>query len=457
MDDEIVMITSPLLQANRAPSADPIARLTPLLLVVYSYLLLPPEVAINLAGLNLPSYRIALLIAAIPSLIRIISSGGPRINLIDVAMIFLSFWVILSFATIYGVRSGLLRGFAIIVDTGFPYLVARACVGSFKDLRYFLLLSLPGFLFAGSALTIESLSGQLWLRPAFASVLGNVPHYSAGEPAGDLVVREETRLGLLRAYGPFSHPILAGVVMASILPLYYFSGLRSWPYLTGVAASLSAFFSLSSAAILGLLIAGGAMIIDWGKRFVPKLSWWTIASLLALLIWALHVASTSGIIAVVGRLTLSPGTAGYRMLIWEHASTSVASHPWFGIGYQSWARPSWMGESVDAHFLYLALRHGLAVPLVLLAAIAFAMVRLGMLAPWVNPVDRRLVIGINIALFMFLVMGQTVTYFGSTSLAFMVVIAFAAMAVDEGLRQQAAARVWSRACHRSTHRSPEPV
>jgi O-antigen ligase len=227
-------------------------------------------------------------------------------------------------------------------------------------------------------------------------------------------------------------------MMIGFLPLYYFSGLRSWPFIAGVLIALTGFFSLSSAAFLALILAFGLIAIYHLKAYIPKVSWWTISGLLILLVWTLHMVSQSGIIWVIARLTLTPNTALYRILIWEKGSVSVAKHPWFGIGYRQWERPAWMGESVDAHFLLLAMRHGLVVPIVLMAAIIYGIIRLGTVIPYLQPKDRTFCIGINICVIIFLVVGQTVNYFGSANLVWMAVIAFLASTVSWGDAQMQA-------------------
>lgn len=404
--------------------------LLPILLVFYSLLLLPPEVEFSVFGANFPSYRIASLMMAVPALWITLKSKGGSPNFMDVLIAIMAFWILLSFTMNYGFESGIIRGAGIVIDTALPYFITRACIKSLNDLRYFLLLCLPALIFAGGMLALESLSGRLLLRPAFASIFGSIDAFAGGESTGTLSLRNEYRLGLLRAYGPFPHPILAGAVMVGFLPLYYFSGLKSWPYIIGITIALTGFFALSSAAFLAIILGFGAILIYHVKPYIPKISWWTITGLFVLLVWTLHMATKNGIISVISRLTLTPHTADYRTLIWEFGSISVAKYPWFGLGYKQWERLSWMGESVDAHFLVLAMRYGLIVPVLLLVALAYGMIKLGMIAPYLATKDRAFAVGINISLIIFIMVGQTVNYFGSTNLVFMTIVGFLASAVS---------------------------
>jgi O-antigen ligase len=409
-----------------------VSHLLPLLLVFYSFLILPPEVEFSVFGVNFPAYRVALLLVSMPALWASMRDGVGSLQFMDAAVAIVGFWTMVSFTVIYGFEVGMVRGAGITIDTVLPYFITRTVIRSLDDLRYFLVLCLPGLIFAGAVLAIESLGGRIMLRPAFTSVFGPMDSFVAGEASGSIAVSTEFRMGMLRAVGPFPHPILAGIMMIGFLPLYYFSGLRSWPFFAGVLITLTGFFSLSSAAFLSLILAVGLIAIYHLKAYIPKISWWAITAMLSMAIWVLHMASNNGIIAVIARLTFTPQTSYYRISIWEFGSASVAKHPWFGIGYGYWDRPKWMLESVDAHFLLLAMRHGLVVPIMLLAAIIFGLIRLGMIIPYLHPKDRSFCIGLNICMIIFVLVGQTVNYFGSANLMLMAVIAFVASIVSWG-------------------------
>lgn len=411
--------------APRASIMPAISTVLPLASLFYSFLIFSPEVAINLVGINLPAYRITLFLLAIPSVVILSKRTGGRPNFIDIAVGLASFWILVSFVVTYGSQEGLVRGGGIVVDTALSYLVGRASIARLNDVRMLLMVLLPGLMFAGFFLVMESLSGSLLLRPTFASLFGTVSSsVTDGGTATRLVT--ETRLGLLRAYGPFAHPILAGVFMISFLPLFYFSGLRSWPFYAGLAVALTGFFSLSSATFLCLMVAIGAISIDHFKQYFPKLTWWTITSMMSVAVFVAHFASQNGIVSVLSRLTLTPHTAQYRVLIWEYGLQTIELHPWFGIGYRSWERLWWMHDSVDAHFLLLGMRHGVLVPVLLVLAIVYGVIRLGFLAPRLKRADRNLLIGVNVSIILLFLVGQTVAFFGSGTIGFMAFLAILA-------------------------------
>lgn len=402
-----------------------IANVLPLAALFYSFLIFSPEVAINPIGINLPAYRLMLFLLAIPSVIILAKRTGSRPNFIDISVGVASSWILVSFVVTYGTQDGLVRGGGIVVDTALSYLVARASVARLNDVRMLLIVLLPGLMFAGFWLVMESLSGSLLIRPTYASIFGSSSSSVTDDGTATRLVTE-TRLGLLRAYGPFAHPILAGIFMISFLPLYYFSGLRSWPFYAGLAVALTGFFSLSSATFLCLMVAIGAITIDHTKQYFPKLNWWTITSMMSAAVFVAHFASQNGIVSVLARLTLTPHTAQYRILIWEYGLQTIERNPWFGIGYRSWERLWWMHDSVDAHFLLLGMRHGVIVPILLVLAIGYGVIRLGLLAPQLKRGDRNLLIGLNISIILLFVVGQTVAFFGSGTIAFMAFLAILA-------------------------------
>src|SRR3546814_12660648 len=101
-----------------------------------------------------------------------------------------------------------------------------------------------------------------------ASIFGALPFYYGGEEVAELTLDPSFRFGLLRAAGPFSHAILAGLFFASLLPVYALSGVTGWPIKVGWMSSLAGVLSWSSAAILGLLVGDALVAYDWFQKRV---------------------------------------------------------------------------------------------------------------------------------------------------------------------------------------------
>lgn len=402
----------------------------PLVVILVSFVIFPPEARLSVSGLNLPLYRlgtIAFLFWALMTFAR----NRVRFGLVDALVLGCSAWIAISFFEVYGSARGTYSGVANWLDVAGAYLVARAAVRSPDDLRLVLrLIALP-LLLSGLMLLVESLDGDLIVRPAAARIFGTLPSYYGGVADGQLVLNREYRLGgFLRAFGVFSHPILAGSILASSIPLYWFGGLERRYRLMGVAAGLLGFFSLSSAALIAIALSIALIAADFLRSRVRGASWWTVSTVAVLVAASLQLASQNGLINVIIRNTFDPSTASYRLTIWKYGLLAVRENPWFGIGYEVYNRPrnQLPSASVDAHFLALALSSGIIAAYALLAATIAAMLKLGFAvsAGRGRGRDRDLLFAVNAALVILFFASMTVTFYNEARVWFMVVIALAA-------------------------------
>jgi O-antigen ligase len=213
------------------------------------------------------------------------------------------------------------------------------------------------------------------------------------------------------------------VFLAGLMPLYYFSRLRGWPWLVGMASGLGAIFTFSSAAFLGLLIFGALSVYDWVQKRVAFLNWPMFLGVVAVVLAVLQVISKNGLVAILIRYTVNPATGYYRLLIWEYGSKSVAKHPWFGIGYDPFEKLKWMTDSVDTVWLAIAIRNGLPPALLLGFAVLLAIFALAKTASRSQTVDGPGSIGIAITLAIFFILGFTVSFFGGLLIWFVILLA----------------------------------
>ena len=121
----------------------------------------------------------------------------------------------------------------------------------------------------------------------------------------------------------------------------------------------------------------------------------------------------------------NPATAYIRRMQWKYGSETVTDNPVFGIGFSIYDKPAWLTDAIDAHFLALALRHGLVTPIMFVIALIVVMVSLGRCASHLNSRDRNLVVGLNIMLFCLLFVSMTVTFFSEANVFFMVALGLA--------------------------------
>ncbi len=398
--------------------------LLPIVLLVYSALL-PPEVRLTLAGQNLYAPRIVGFLL-LPFLLLQMVRGNVPFKLVDGLALLGSFWMVFSFVLYYGFAQGILRGTALGLDVIIPYFIARQCIRNLTDLRRLLVLIAPGVVAIGGIMMLEAISGRLIIRSLGAAVFGPLQGYVEGEAVGASVAVGDSRFGLLRAYGPFSHPILGGIFMASMLPLFWSSGLRGWPFLLGVSAGVFAFSSGSSAALLFLILATGLLVYDRVQEKSDLLNWPLLIFGATLLFALLEVIAENGAIASLARFTLTPYTAQYRLLIWEFGTQSVANHPLIGIGFTGYERPAWMGESIDNHWLMLAIRHGIIVPFCFLLLCLVITIQLGRRSVLMDWRDRITMVGLGICLVLMVLLGFTVAYFGSALTWFFLIVGIVA-------------------------------
>ncbi len=415
-------------------------------LVLFYAALMPSEFRLVIADQTFYPPRLASILV-LPAIIWRLAAREVRLTIWDGFVFFASLWMMVSFMVVYGPESGLLRGAALGYDVAMPYLIGRLSFRDATDLRRFLVYAAPGLFVAGGTLLLEVIAGQPLVRPAAAAIFGPLPFYENGVAVGSRGIVMEARLGILRATGPFSHPILAGVFLASFLPLYFASSLRKWPGYSGVIASIFGIFSVSSTAILAFLIGLALLFVDWFQRIIEFLSWKIFIAVIGTAVLAVQLASQNGIVPIITRYTFNSQSARYRRFIWEFGSESVANHPWFGIGFKAYARPDWMNSpSVDNHWLLLAIRFGVIPSYSLFIVTLAGIVLLSIAAAKKPELDRRMFVGLAISLFTVGLLGFSVALFSGLQAWFYMMMA---IAISLGTNKMIQARRVTLPAHRS--------
>lgn len=433
----IIASTGP--QASFRPDtrlrAKPVAayrQILPALLLFYS-MVVPMEVRFSIAEQAFYPPRIAALLL-LPWLMNKLASGGLKFKPIDSLMLFGVAWMMLSFMLYYDAATGFIRSAPLAFDVIIPYLVARIVLRNLTDLRRFLILITPGIAFAGGTMALESVTHTAFVKPFAASVFGRLSNYENGVAVGAAEFFQRTRLGLLRASGPFSHPILGGIFLASFIPLYLRSGIKGAPRWWALAGTVCSFFSLSSGAFLVIILGVGIVVLDILQRLMKSLDWRHLTAGIISVLIGVQMFSQNGVVPILIRYTLDPATGYYRQLIWEYGSASVVKHPWIGIGYTDFERAAFMGTSVDHHWLLLALRHGLPAVVAIGAVCIWSQLSLMRTASRKTGIDRSIIVALAAAGVAMIIAGFTVTYFGSALTLFYFVIG---LCVNIGLNERA--------------------
>ena len=427
MDARVMNGTTPVAGARRlpAPVAEPLPRsmlgVWPVVIMLYA-LILPRQIRIDLSGLVFFPDRIVAL-ALLPVVFYAIARGSLRFRIPDFLVLGTGAWMIASMMANYGAASGLERGGALALDLVTGYFVARIFIRTTADLQRTLILFAPGLILAGVSMMAESITRTPIVRPIFEGIFGALPIYVSGEVVGYGEAQvAQYRLGLLRAAGPFPHPILGGVFLASTLPLFFWTAIRGWPRLAGTAAAILGFFSLSSAAILALIVGAALMIYDFLQRVVEQLSWKLVIFIVGAVMLAMQVVAQGGVLFVIIRyLTLNPATGYYRTLTWEYGLNTASANPLFGIGFAGYQRPVWMlSESIDAHWLLMAIRFGYPVAFLLLALGLYAIVSPALASMRTSGLQSRTLRSLSFAIFVIFLMAFTVALSGGINGWFMI-------------------------------------
>ena len=325
-------------------------------------LLLPPELSLNLAGLRLSGYRLVLLMMFLPMLYQLLLRPGIRATLADWSVMFVSFWCFLSLVVHHPFLEAVEKGGIQIVEMFGSYLVARIYIT-----RYEQVVAVAKLMIALVALVLlvsipESLSGIHFLR-------------------GSEIEIYPERIGLHRAYGPFDHPILHGVVCAAVFSYaYYFLArdetgkLKNWAPLLIVTGAV--FLSLSAGPYIALAAQIGLAVWDRITKNVNRRWLLTLIGICSAYVAIDLLSSRSPVEVAISYLSFSGQTAYMRLHIFEYGSAEVMRYPWLGIGFHDWLRPVWMPPSVDNFWLLTAMRFGLPALLGIVLAVTFMVWRI---------------------------------------------------------------------------------
>lgn len=401
---------SPAHAAIRPKGASNTALLLPAVLLLYSTLL-PQEVRVTLAGQVIYPYR-AVAFLMLPWLLNRIATGRLPFRPADLWMFTGVTWMIVSFCAFYGLADGFRRGGALAFDFIAPYLIARTSIRNFQDVRRLLIIAAPGLLLAGVSMMVESVSHRQLVRPFAAAIFGSLSYFEGGEAVSTAREFNVVRLGLLRAHGPFSHPILAGLFLASFLPIYFNSSIKKWPFVFGIAAGVFAIFSVSSAAFLSFIISGILLGYDRLQRYLQGIGWRFFVFAISVFLLALEMASQNGVMPIIIRYTLDPQTGYFRQLIWEYGVRSIEKYPVFGIGFTDYERLPWMVSSVDNHWLLLGIRHGYVTPVCLLMVCLVVIISLAQYSTDLSRNDCRLARAIVFSMIGLVLSAFTASFFG---------------------------------------------
>lgn len=381
--------------------------------LVYT-LLLPPQVSLHVVSSSIPAYRV-LIIAYGLYVVGGAARGRLRICWPDTMVFFATGWICLSMFVTSARQDAIMASIAHILDIAVTYLFARLAIRELRHLRMLLVLLLPGVVMTGLAMITEAVLHRHIVQELFSSLTG-----------GSVVYLSSPRFGLMRAQGPFPHPILAGIFMTTFLPLYALSDLKLKFRAAGSLAAMCSFFAVSSATLLGLGASLGALCYNWLTKRVTRVTWSLFFFAAGVLFFLAELGTRSGTFSLLVRYaSLNSSSAFNRINIWRYGSKNVAEHPWFGIGYADWERPAWMVQSMDNHWLLISVRFGLPASVAIGLATFLAVIMLMRKSLRSPPADADCERGVIIALLIYALGMISVALWLAVQVWFFILIAIA--------------------------------
>lgn len=281
---------------------------------------------LELGAISLPMYRMFLLVG----LIRVVMKGESLVgglNRVDKLVIALMAWMF--FASLfheYEPGSGPLYMLGIIFNVSLIYFLIRIWCGSVDEV----VGVVAAVAFVLLPVAVEMVVEQAVGKNLFAS-LGGIP---------ETVIE---RNGRLRAQGPFRHPILAGTVGATCLPLM----LGIWrsnrvAAMIGAAASvMMVLASASSGPVVSLLVGAGVVMCWRFRRFAKRAVWAGVAGYILIEL----ISSRPAYHVIVTRLDFTgSSTAYYRARLIDTTVKHFSEWWMFGTDYTRHWIPSGIGS-----------------------------------------------------------------------------------------------------------------
>jgi len=343
----------------------------PVPVVLYLIVVMLP-VGFNLGPLYMTLQRLLLLLLIVPLMVKLLAGRFGRIMWTDTLFFLHIGWATVAIAANNPDMVVQNTGSAAVEFLG-GYLVGRACIRSREDF-----LALCRWLGLAVCCTLpfalyEARTGN----PIIITFINSLPGIrSVGN------VNIEPRLGLQRAQVFLAHPIHYGLFCSTAFALTLL-GLKGvltnmWRFLMAGAIALCVFLSLSSGAMLPLILQSFLMV--WVIVFQRTGRPWL---LLLVLIAAAYVtidllSNRTPMRVFMTYATFSAHNAYWRGQIFTWGMVNVWANPIFGLGLNDWVRPFYMySGSMDNFWLVMAVRYGIPGFSLIAAGYFIALWRIG--------------------------------------------------------------------------------
>jgi hypothetical protein len=325
-------------------------------LVALFFLSAITPVFVEVAGLRISVYRLALILAFLPCLFWLVTGKAGKLIIADYAIALWSVWVALSYVALHGWgQTWQIIGFTGLEVMG-SYMLARCFIRTpemflrtVQILLIYAFVMLPLSLY--ESLTEHNIALELWSK--------------VGSVYPDLLM--EPRLGFGRAQVVFEHPIHLGVFAASLIGLGAFvAGYRkpvSWKFMVVLSMGLCTFLTMSSGPFSAVIAQAG--LIVWNALLGRmKGRWWLLLVLTVIAYVVVDMLSNRKPLEVlIGYLAFNAETGYGRIQIWYYGWVNMFENPVWGIGLNDWKREHYMTPSFDMFWLYYGMVNGMVAGL----------------------------------------------------------------------------------------------
>lgn len=387
--------------------------------LLFSWVVVPSQRVI-VGGIDFSFYRLIGLVL----LFRIAAFGQwswNRPHAVDYAIVFLCAIQVLATA----VRSGsVVNSIGTAGDFLLYYGLGRVCITNLQTWRVFIKPFAVATVAVCIPLTIEKFTGR-----NFLALFGGVPEIT--------LVRD----GKLRAQAAFVHPIIAGVILAGLVPVFLSlrrkaSSIDGSLFVFGAAAGVYATLLTSSSTPLGSLLFGILVFAVFTRRAAVP---WVVTGFVLLGLF-LHVFSASGLHHILfARTTFVAGSTGWhRYLLWDAAISRFGD--WAAVGVNSTADWGRGLQDVTCQYIAAGVRGGLLALGALLVALGISARSCWRKSLGPSLVENRIYWGMFAWLAANAVAFIAVTYFGQGTTMFAAILgAISSIAVASPVAHRAIA------------------
>jgi hypothetical protein len=232
----------------------------------------------------------------------------------DKVIIAWAIWALIAYGFLLGSFNAVVTRAGFMVDAVGTYFVGRLYIKSWKDLKRVVLFvgyaSFPVMVF----FLVERATGKNLFY-----IFGGIDQYT--------LVRE----GKLRCQGPFSHPIMAGLFWASILPWLALVWIRreaSKIMLIGMIAAVVTITlnTVSSTPVMAILLIVVGLALFPFRRILPGLRWVAVFGLVVA-----QIVMEKGAAHLIARVNVFAGSTGWHRY---HLIDEAINHlgEWFWVG-----------------------------------------------------------------------------------------------------------------------------